>query len=533
MKRKTVKLLAILLCVVMTATISSCKNNKSETANSKNRLPAGEVTYPIKTNAKLTYWVSLDAKAAASAKNLGYTEFAKELKKQTGIDVEWIHPALGQENENFNIMASSKNLPDIIERGFLNYPGGPDKAIEDHIILKLNGLIDRYAPNYKKYLMSEPDLGKQVKTDSGTLYGFPFVRGTDMNCVFYGPIMRGDWLNDLNLEIPTTIDEYENVLKAFKDKEGATAAFTQIGTEDNFITGAFGISKGWYIDDNKKVAYGPARPEFKDYLTVMNRWYREGILDKNFASNDEDAVKSNMLSGKSGLILGYSGGYLATLMNIMKDKDSKYELVGAPYPTLKKGEKVKFANKDWKFNTVTAAITPNCKNPELAMRLLDYGYSKKGNLLYNFGIEGVSFKMVNGYPTLTDNVIKNPDKLSVAEAIAKYSRGSYVGPFVQSKELDEQFTMGMPQQKQAKKLWAQADPYPNKYPLATFNSKESQEIVGIEAPLNAYANENIIKFIMGTEPLSDFDKFQAQLKKLNIDRAIEIRQASVDRYNKR
>jgi putative aldouronate transport system substrate-binding protein len=225
------------------------------------------------------------------------------------------------------------------------------------------------------------------------------------------------------------------------------------------------------------------------------------------------------------------GGGIGTYMNAMKDKDPKFELIGVQYPTANKGDKVKFAQKEWKVNA-EAAITVNCKNPDIAARLLDYGYTEKGQMLYNFGTEGVSFKMVNGYPTYQDVIMNNPDKLSIGDAIAKYSRGSYDGPFVQRKEYIEQF-MALPQQKETLKIWSKADTYPNQYPKATLTPEESSEVATIESDINTYAKEMQLKFIMGSEPLSNVEKFQAQLKTMKIDRAIQLRQAAVERYNKR
>ena len=59
-----------------------------------------------------------------------------------------------------------------------------------------------------------------VKTDEGNYYCFPFIRGDDILSVFYGPQIRKDWLDECSLEIPTTISEWEIVLKELMDKKG-------------------------------------------------------------------------------------------------------------------------------------------------------------------------------------------------------------------------------------------------------------------------------------------------------------------------
>ncbi|WP_237266334.1 extracellular solute-binding protein [Thermoclostridium stercorarium] len=549
MRGKLMRTITVVISFVLAMTLlAGCSDKTAKTpaeGNDVNQTPTvaesaasdlskEEITYPVKGGGKLTYWLKLDPKVSASSKTIADTEFAKELAKRTGIEIEWVHPTQGQEQQQLNLMIASGDMADIIDAPWGTwYPGGAEKALQDNVILPLNDLIEKYAPDYLKVLETDPEKNKQVRTDDGVLYGFACFRGDDINTVYVAPLLRGDWLKELGLSRPTTVAEYEEVLRAFKEKKGATVPFTITkNLDENFVAGALGFSLNWYIDDNGKVAYGRLHPNYKEYLTIMHRWYEEGLLDNNFATNDGDAIKANMLNSTSGLTIGFLSGNMGTWMNAMKDKDPNYELVASQYPTLNKGEKVKFAQKDWKFNGWSTAITTSCQNPELAAKFLNYGYTEEGEMLYNFGIEGVSYEMVNGYPTYTDAVMKHPT-FSVAEALSVYTRTAYAdGPFIQRKEYIEQ-VMQLPQQKEALQILIQADPYPNKYPPATTTPEEAQELATIESDINTYVDEMTLRFIIGTEPLSNFDKFVETVKSMNIDRAIEIRQKSVDRYNNR
>ncbi|QGQ99009.1 hypothetical protein EHS13_31105 [Paenibacillus psychroresistens] len=92
----------------------------------------------------------------------------------------------------------------------------------------------------------------------------------------------------------------------------------------------------------------------------------------------------------------------------MKEKDPKYNLVGVPYPVLNKGDTPKFGQKDFSApQGGNFAISPKSKNPELAVQLLDYGYSEEGKKFFNFGAEGVGHTMVGDYPTYTDTIKSN------------------------------------------------------------------------------------------------------------------------------
>ncbi|GLC30895.1 extracellular solute-binding protein [Clostridium omnivorum] len=517
--------------------LTGCAQKGKSDASKQTSGKTGEVSYPIKTDVSLKYWLPLNANLSTSKKNLGETEFAKELQKETGIKVEYIHPAQGQEKEKFNLLLASGDLPDLIENDWSSFPGGPEKAIKDGSILKLNDYIDKYAPNLKKFLQEHPDIDKACKTDSGSYYMFPFIRSDDSLTVYYGPTMRADWLKELNLPVPTTMDEWETTLKAFKEKKGATAPLT-FDLKEIFgaFAGAYGITygagvgNGYYVD-NGKVKFGPMQPGFKDFVTTFNKWYNEGLLDKNFATVDKKIKASDMLSGKSGATLAYCGGEIGVWMNAMKDKDPNYNLVGVPYPSAVKGQKAASGQLQMKATGQGIAVSAKTKNIEQAIRFLDYGYSKAGMDLYNFGIKDVSYKIVNGKPVYTDLILKNPDKLSQAQAMALYMR-TYSGPFIQLKEYIDNYYQ-LQNQKDAIKAWVNTDAPKTLIPAVTALPEESSELSKMENEITTYVDEMFLKFVMGQEPISNYDKFTSQIQKMNIDKVLKIKQSALERYNKR
>src|SRR5512136_1787770 len=185
------------------------------------------LTLPIvKQPLTVTYWVELNANAAATMKTYGEILCYQELEKRTGIHIEFQHPPVGQALDQFNLMIASQKYPDVIEFGFggeagssSTAPGGPGRYLQDGVILKLNDLIDKYAPNFKKLMTEHPDWRKQIVTDNGEIYGFPFIRGDPYLLVYQGPIIRGDWLANLKLSVPTTLDDWHTMLVAFKQKD--------------------------------------------------------------------------------------------------------------------------------------------------------------------------------------------------------------------------------------------------------------------------------------------------------------------------
>ena len=154
-------------------------------------------------------------------------------------------------------------------------------------------------------------------------------------------------------------------------------------------------------------------------------------------------------------------------------------------------------------------------------------------MVYNFGVEGVSYNMVNGYPTYTDLIMKNPDKTMAPSVImTKFIRGNYDGIMVQRKEYMEQYA-ALPQQKESIKTWGNTNIDAHLMPKVALTPEESSEAAKIQTDVNTYNSEMFMKFIMGVEPMENWDKYVAQLKKLNIEKLVQINQAAVERYNKR
>lgn len=152
-------------------------------------------------------------------------------------------------------------------------------------------------------------------------------------------------------------------------------------------------------------------------------------------------------------------------------------------------------------------------------------------MFFNFGTEGISYQMENGYPKYTDLIMKNPDKLAPAQAMALHIRGNSNGPFVQDKRYAEQY-FALHQQKDAVSVWQQTEDEKYSIPLITATPSESSELAKIMNDVNTLVDETSLKIILETESLDYFDKYLEKLKNLKIDRAIEIKKGGVDRYNK-
>lgn len=279
------QVIASVLCLGLAASLlSGCGNNDANnTAQTEGPL-ISEVTtsdtYPISTDVELDWWVNLNANVAAYASSMNETYMAEYMQEETGIKVNFIHPATGQETEKFNLMVASRDMEDIVEYGWSGYSGGPDKAISDQVIYPLDEVLEKVSPNLKKYFEENPQVAGQVQTVSGQYYMYPFVTKDPQLRVFMGFMIRKDLLDQAGLALPETLDEWETALAAFKDmglKSPISIQLSQSDTVQNFM-GAFGIMSGWYVEDGK-VKYGQYEPAYRDTSQLWrNGTKRDGLI---------------------------------------------------------------------------------------------------------------------------------------------------------------------------------------------------------------------------------------------------------------
>ena len=485
--------------------------------------------YPIEMDVTLEYWMELNT-AAVRAVDMSQTNFAQELMRQTGVNIRFLHPPAGQHTEQFNILVASGNLPDIMEFGWLAwFPGGPERAIAEDIIVPLNDVIPEHAPNLARFLDENPEIARMVRTDTGSYYVFPFIRGDELLQVFVGPVVRQDWLDALGLDIPETINDWEVMLAAFRDEMGADSPLTfnygQLHIH-GFISGAFGVRRGFFVEDGE-VRFGALEPGYREYLETMARWFADGLFDRNFATTDNNLVTHAMLTGGAGASLTFNGSGLGVWMQTTEDPN--FRLSPAPYPVRNRGDMPMFGQRDFPFvgGSGNAAITTSSRHVALAARVLDFGFSEAGHNLFNFGIEGESFDWIDGYPTYTDLILNNPD-FPINQAMGMFLRAGYNGPFVQDRRYAEQF-FRLPEQQRALEVWQTQAQHRNLPPL-TPTPEESAELARIMNNVNTFVEENTARFIMGLQSFDDYERFLQGLRNMGIERAIEIQNAAYQRF---
>lgn len=519
-----------LLAIAMMSSLMGCKSSGNTSVSGVTLDP--DATYPLDTDEVLTIW----GKSAPSSSKYSKTEelpYIQELQKETGVKLEYVYTAAGQKEERLKIMLAAGDATDIIEYDWAFYPGGPEKVLSEGHIIALNDLMDTYAKNFKRVVTQNPEADKIAKNNEGLYYTFPQIREDEKMNTAYGPIIRKDWLDELGLEMPETLDDWYNILTAFKEKKNATTpmiiSFSDLEACGMFL-GAYGVRPGFYRE-NDKVKYGPIEEGYKNALIYLNKMYKEGLFGENITNVTADERNGLMLNHKAGAAIGWLNSSIKNWQNNSAVADTSFNLSGTKYPTLKKGETPRFGYRGQAV-IATNSISSASKKKELAAKFLDFRYTEKGEILANFGIEGESYVMKDSRPVYTDIILKNPEGLSVTQALSEYTDASSTGPFFYRLDAFMQINE-TERQRTALDFWSQTDAKTYNLPAISIPGDMTSEYSSIYADIQTYVENMFYKFVMGLEPIEKFDEYVEQIKKMNIDRAIEINQIALDNFNKR
>ncbi len=489
---------------------------------------------------KVTYFMGLPTQVSASLKSLSEVYCWQELQKRTGVNIEFIHPAVGQDREQFNLTMASRDFPDIMYWNWgTGYPGGGLKAIDDGVIIKLNPYLAKMPYLTAVFNSKADDYKKPAFTDDGTLYMFPYIR-EKLGDTSFGLMMRGDWLKKLGLPVPETIADWDKTLRAFKTLGPDVIPLTVEGkvtppvlANNGFqdLAGAWGIYPQFYYEGGK-AKFGALQPEYREFLAGLRGWYAEKLLDNDFMANDRKAVDVKATQGKAGALPGQQSTQLGAYNPLVKKTDPTFSMIGVPFPRARKDGPRPAAWFESVVSSSGAAITTSSKKIDAALKVLDYPYSPEGHILMNFGKEGESYTMVNGRPMFTDLVKHYPGGLGLAQAVARYGMMTAAMSYVKSKEWSLQ-KADDPVLLDALNVWMSSGVNKALPEGLSPTSEESKKLATIMGRVNTYMDEMFVKFVTGAEPLSNYPAFIDNLRKLGIEDAVAIQQAAIDRWARR
>lgn len=452
------------------------------------------------------------------------------IEEETGVDVVFQSPPDNSEDA-YRLMVISGDLPDVI---MWQYSASTDRMYEEGLIIDLTDLIAEHAPNLTRILNERPELRREITRD-GRIFYFPSINPmlTEADVcrrTTSGLIIRKDWLDRLGLEVPSTIDEWYEVLSAFKNRDpngnGLMDEIPIDGWGLPYFTACFGVLNRMCIKPDGTVAYGPMEQEYKLYLETMHKWYAEGLLGPNCLVHSDAWKTENIVNNLCGAFTGMDNAwrhYLPDLQNVVADA----MFAPVPWPMNEAGVRYTFRQEPaGHISKFVTTITSDCKDPVSVVRFIDYMYSQKGADLLTWGIEGESYVVVDGEKQLTEYALTVADDGYLVlhhYAIGHAAFPKYDGESVVLATYPEE-------QLVAERTWADSSAALNYPPTISFSAQDQAFIDGVMDDVNNYIAEMELKFITGEEPLSNYDAYVAQLERMGMDKVVEIYRRAYEAY---
>ena len=342
----------------------------------------------------------------------------KEIEEATGIHLEW-QTAASSDNvqEKLSTMFASGEMPDIILTGVSasnRYDKATEQALgEQGLIIPLNDYLDTVSVGYKQAFEEIDGLREYITTPDGNIYSLPNIDGSlhvQYNMKLW---INTQWLDNLGLNMPTTTEEFYEVMKAFKEKDAngngdpndeipLSTVTSGAGTQlDGFLMNPFQLTSETnklYVD-NGKVTFAPAQEGYKEGLKYLNQLYAEGLLNpESFTQDKNNQVNVNEAGDECviGAFLAQRPGYACDLSTEPYSK--KWEQYQSLAPLAgPDGQCVASWNPYVMFQSGMTFISSSCTNPEAAFRLLDYISTQ--TYRSSLGIEGVHYELLDAGTT--------------------------------------------------------------------------------------------------------------------------------------
>ena len=495
-------------------------------------LPAigiAEVSYPYKESVDLTYWTPIANNAISYISSYNENEAIQEINKNTGLNVTFEHPAIGQEQQTVALMIAGGQMPDILNYSSFDsmYSGGLIAAMDEGVILDLTDLLPVYAPDYWAWVKDNP----LFQTSDGRYAAFyTYYTDENTNPPYRRMMTRQEWLDQANIAPPQTLNELETYFQWIKDNLEGVEPFLLSPVGDGYeavIWGTFDILDEWFVDLNGHVNYGRAAgDDFKAYLTTMHDWYEKGYIAKDWATATAAEKKAAYVAGNVGVAisscddfrqLALAAGFeAASFPYIKKDADALYHA------------EILNSNNGGSCTVISA----KCKNVEAALAYLNYFYTEEGKMIANFGVEGLSWNYdENGVPKYTDHMIK-PENFSAESANYIY-RCHNLPKWQYITTMNNAAVVQDPAGVEMRMRWTDDEKVDNalRMPLGvTLTAEESLRRSEIMTDIATYTAEMTAKFINGQADLAEYDNYLKTLDNMGFQEARDITQAAYNRY---
>ncbi len=453
------------------------------------------------------------------------TAVVQVLSEKTKTNFDFVNsPTTGTE-EKFNLMMASGDIPDLViytQDPILEYT---------RAFAPLNDLIEEYCPNYAQLMEENPYLRKDTTAADGNIYTIQSKAPFKFANAF---IVRQDWLDKLGLEVPTTLEDFYDVLKAFKEQDpngnGEADEIPLVASDArrtdaespglSMFDASFGIDEDFYVsDDGSEILFGATDSRMKDALTYLNRLYSEGLIDQEYLTRDYASYEGLITSSRAGMWIAW--GVAVEDVGTIEDPNAELSII---LPPAGEDGQIRVYSQMPQTRTNALAISKDSQVKEHIMEIWNYVFSEEGTILTNYGVEGETYEMVDGDPEYLESVLTSAD--GVLNTLRKSGVNSWL-PLNQMADAEfdrssDKFTAAVEEYDQYI-----VDPVP---PLK-FTDEEKSTITSVyNGEIETYMDESLDSFITGKTSLDQFDAFVEQMNSMGLPDILKIYNDAYARY---
>ena len=560
--RKLTKSIALLLAVIMIAgLLVACGGSGGSTSGGEAGLDVDPETlkFPLAEKAEISGLTNYPVGSEAEPNN---RTIFKRLEEKTNVHVNWKAIQGDQWGDKISLeMSNIKTLPEFVfSAGFSD----TDllKYAKQGVIINVEDYIDKYMPNLKKVFEQAPEYRTMCTDENGHIWALPWIEQlgyekTAIQTIGNMPFINVAWLEFLGLEMPHTVDEFENVLIAFRDNADKLKAQFNIegdiipmsciigsGNEDcRVLTNGFGEGYGdpddgrhIVVDKDGKVICSAMTEGYRKGCEWLHKLYTENLIDKEAFTQEWATYVAKGKSGRYGVCFSWD---VANIVTITMD-----DLIAGkgwqPLPMLKADVlNLTPATGSYTsgFDRGRCVVTANAKNPALICAWLDQMYDPIQSPQNNWGTYGENddfdiFEMSTndaGEPMLKHKWLGDASPVEVREAEAVGGPlailDSYYGKYVTCPD-DAQYRLDW-----IKNVYTPDMNAKYVYPNVFMSTEDTKTISNLNADIYKCINGFRADAIMNGFDDAAWDKLQSDLKAYKVDEYLAIFQKYFDAFN--
>lgn len=459
------------------------------------------------------------------------------IEEQTGIDLEFIELSSSDTDTQVNSIMNGSDLPDVFIGYEFDYNAIGEFA-EAGLLAPLDEYVEKYGKNLQEVMLADPDIGEDALSYGsydGHVYAL-FGGGGLVTNVYatYQSYIQTQFLEEMDMELPTTLDEFREYLSAVHKAHPEISPWTSY-KDNNYIFA--NISQAFqYTDihtylkvDNGKVEFIGNNENFKKALQYGREMVDEGLIDVASFTQDSNVLATQLAQDGLNMAAIGCGNMFSNVMDSEGEEYQSLKVIGL----LEGPDGYVSAQLSPPKVSTSMVVTTACEHPDVAFRLFDYFLSDEFAICARVGFEGEQWeKAADGaigrdgeqawFTLLTaqewvqpsTNVIWDMENFIHRNIMNHCEASAGVTAYPTSEEIVKQ-----------KVKEANTKEY---LPQMIMDAEDGAEYREIRSLIVDSVNQNVVLFLLGDRSLDEFDTYCSELEAMGVERYVELAQKAYD-----